>query len=194
MFSSRMSGQSASPGMPARWMTASAPRQAAVMASMSVTDAWMAASPGPAVSGAMSSTRSVRPGRASRGRSMDPTRPAAPVMTTTDTPQPFRPGPVTGGYQVTYAPFLSAGPDRGRRASGDGGAGGGGEVGVQGGQALGHRPGGAVADGPAVHVQDRDQAAHGAGHERLLGHVELGQRVVARLAADPGRGGVRDRH
>src|SRR6266496_2410982 len=114
MFSSQMRGQSASPGMPARWMTASAPRQAAVMASMSVTDAWMASSPGPAVSGAMSSTRSVRPGRASRGRSMDPTRPAAPVMTTTDTPQPLHPGPVAGGYQVTYAPFFPAGPDHGR--------------------------------------------------------------------------------
>jgi hypothetical protein len=83
-----MRGQDASPGMPARWMTASAPWQAAVIASMSVTEAWMASSPGPAVSGAMSSTRSVRPGRASLGRSMDPTRPAAPVMTMTDTGQP----------------------------------------------------------------------------------------------------------
>ncbi len=60
------------------------------MASMSVTDAAMASSPGPAVSGAMSRTRSVRPGRASLGRNMDPTRPAAPVMTTTDIFQPFR--------------------------------------------------------------------------------------------------------
>ena len=85
-----MRGQDASPGIPARWMTASAPWQAAVMASRSVTDAWMASSPGPAVSGAMSSTRSVRPGRASLGRSMDPTRPAAPVMTMTDTMRPFR--------------------------------------------------------------------------------------------------------
>ena len=59
------------------------------MASMSVTDAAMTSSPGPAVSGARSSSRSVRPGRASLGRSMDPTRPAAPVMRTTDTPGPF---------------------------------------------------------------------------------------------------------
>ena len=57
-----MRSQDSSPGIPARWMTASAPWQAAVMASMSVTDAWMASSPGPAVSGATSSTRSVRPG------------------------------------------------------------------------------------------------------------------------------------
>ena len=84
-----MRGQDASPGIPARWITASAPRQAAVMAARSVTDAWMASSPGPAVSGAMSSTRSVRPGRASLGRSMDPTRPAAPVMTMTVTFSPF---------------------------------------------------------------------------------------------------------
>jgi len=83
-----MLAQDASPEIPARWMTASAPWHAAVMASMSVTDAWIASSPGPAVSGAMSSTRSVRPGAASLGRSMDPTRPAAPVMTMTDTTQP----------------------------------------------------------------------------------------------------------
>src|SRR6478736_8863205 len=74
-------------------------------------------------------------------------------------------------------------------ASGDGGAGGGGEVGVEGGEALGYRAGGAVADGAAVDGQDRGEAAHRAGHERLLGVVELGQRVVADLAADPGRGG-----
>src|SRR6516225_2854580 len=120
MFTSQIRSQDASPGIPPRWMTASAPRQAAVMASMSVTDAWMASSPGPAVSGAMSSTRSARPGRASLGRSMDPTMPAAPVMTTTDMAQspspapawPSHPGRVTDGYQVMYALFLSAGPDR----------------------------------------------------------------------------------
>src|SRR5215469_3103204 len=100
-------------------MTASAPWQAAVIASRSVTEAWIASSPGPAVSGTRSSSRSVRSGRASLGRSMDPTRPAAPVMTTTDTGQPSSvamdncgapryPGPVTDGYQVTHAPFLSA--------------------------------------------------------------------------------------
>ena len=83
------------------------------MASMSVTDATMASSPGPAVSGAMSRTRSVRPGRASLARSIDPTRPAAPVMTTMDISQPFsHPGRVTDGYQVVYALFLSAWPFR----------------------------------------------------------------------------------
>jgi hypothetical protein len=89
MFTSRMRGQGASPGIPARWMTASAPWQAAVMMSTSATDAWIASSPGPATSGAMSRTRSVRPGRASLVRSMDPTRPAAPVMTMTDTVSPL---------------------------------------------------------------------------------------------------------
>ncbi len=110
-----MRSQDASPGIPARWMTASAPRQACVIASRSVTDAWMASSPGPAASGAMSSTRSVRPGRASRGRSMDPMRPAAPVMTTTDTSKPLSlrrrgsgPGPVTDGYQVRRALFFTS--------------------------------------------------------------------------------------
>src|SRR4029077_16828943 len=112
MFTSLMRSQDSSPGIPARWMTASAPRQAAVMASMSLTDAWMASSRGGAVSGATSSTRSVRPGRASLGRSMDPTRPAAPVMTTADTGPPSHPGRVTDGYQVMYALFVSASPDR----------------------------------------------------------------------------------
>src|ERR1700727_3916515 len=110
MFSSLIRSQDASPGIPARWMTASAPWQAAVMASRSVTDAWTTSSPGPAVIGAMSRTRSVRPGRASRGRSIDLTRPAAPVMTTTGIPR--LPMYITDRYQVTYAPFLSAGPDR----------------------------------------------------------------------------------
>src|SRR5512142_3085694 len=113
MFSSLIRSQDASPGIPARWMTASAPWQAAVMASRSVTDAWMTSSPGSAVIGAMSSTRSVRPGLASLGRSMEPTRPAAPVMTKTDIPRlSLYPSTVTDGHQVTYAPFLSAGPDR----------------------------------------------------------------------------------
>src|SRR5580698_7329554 len=120
MLVSRMRGQDASPGIPARWMTAAAPWQAAVIASRSVTEAWIVSSPGPAVSGARSSRRSVRPGRASRGRSMDPTRPAAPVMTTTDTGPPPIPSnnrtywpaaadssQVTSRYQVAHAPFLS---------------------------------------------------------------------------------------
>ncbi len=85
-----MASHGASPGIPARWTTASAPWHAAVMASRSVTDAWIASSPGPATSGAMSSTRSVRPGAASLGRSMDPTRPAAPVITMTGTLSPPR--------------------------------------------------------------------------------------------------------
>src|SRR5437667_95078 len=42
MFSSLMLSQDASPGIPARWMTASAPWQTAVIASMSVTDAALA--------------------------------------------------------------------------------------------------------------------------------------------------------
>src|SRR5271166_6563908 len=100
MLRSRMRRQDASPGIPARWMTASAPWQAAVMASMSVTDAWMASSPGPAVSGAMSSRRSARPGRASLGRNMDPTRPAAPVMRMTDTRQPLSIAPVPARLQT----------------------------------------------------------------------------------------------
>src|SRR5580693_4732167 len=121
MLVSRMRGQDASPGIPARWMTASAPWQAAVIASRSVTEAWIASSPGPAVRGCRSTRRSVRSGRASLGRSMDPTRPAAPVMTTTDTGLPpfasiaGRTGSraagssqVTSRYQVTYALFLSA--------------------------------------------------------------------------------------
>jgi hypothetical protein len=88
MLVSQMRSQDASPGIPARWMTASAPSHAAVMASRSVTEAWIASSPGPSSSGATSRTRSVRPGAASLGLSMDPTRPAAPVMTMTDTRQP----------------------------------------------------------------------------------------------------------
>ena len=111
-----MRGQDASPGIPARWMTASAPWQAAVMASRSVTDAWMASSAGPAVSGAMSSTRSVRPGPGqprpqhgpdeARGPGNDDDRhPSAPFDS-------LDPGPVTDGYQVTYALFLSVSPDR----------------------------------------------------------------------------------
>src|SRR5260370_34602752 len=77
----------------------------------------------------------------------------------------------------------------GRRESGDGGAGGGGEVGEQGGEALSDWAGGAVADGAAVDADDGGEAAHGTGHERFLGGVQLRQRVVARLAGDPGRGG-----
>src|SRR5579863_4796900 len=85
MLVSRICGHGASPGIPARWMRASAPWHAAVMASRSVTEAWIASSPGPATSGAISSTRRVRPGAASLGRNMDPTRPAAPVITMTVT-------------------------------------------------------------------------------------------------------------
>jgi hypothetical protein len=68
-------------------MTASAPAQAPVIAARSVTDAVTSSSPGPGggLSGATSSRRSVRPGRASRERSMEPIRPAAPVMRTVDT-------------------------------------------------------------------------------------------------------------
>src|SRR6516165_2580634 len=83
MFTGRMRSHAASPASAARWMTASTPAQAAVMAARSVTEAVTLSSPGPARPpgrGAVSSRRRVRPGRASRGRSMVPIRPAAPVM------------------------------------------------------------------------------------------------------------------
>ena len=85
------------------------------MASRSVTDASIASSAGPATSGATSSRRSVRSGRASLGRSIDPTRPAAPVITMTDTcvsapfsvragqVREFRPGSQTG---TSWRPHL----------------------------------------------------------------------------------------
>ena len=64
MLVSRMRGHDASPGIPARWMTAPAPWQAAVIASRSVTDAWIASSPGPAVRGQVDQAqRPVRPGQ-----------------------------------------------------------------------------------------------------------------------------------
>ena len=72
--------------MLARWITAEAPWHAAVIASMSVTEARITSSAGPAVMSAMSSRRRVRSGRASRGRSMVPIPPAAPVMRIVGTP------------------------------------------------------------------------------------------------------------
>src|SRR5262252_9242960 len=80
MLTWSMSAQEASVAMFARWITAEAPREAAVIASMSVTEAWITSSAGPAVRSAVSSRRRIRPWRASRGRSMDPISPAAPVM------------------------------------------------------------------------------------------------------------------
>ena len=47
MFTSRMRSHDDSLGMPPRWMTASTPAQAAVIAARSVTDAVSASSPGP---------------------------------------------------------------------------------------------------------------------------------------------------
>src|ERR1700761_888032 len=86
MLTSRIGPQASSVGMPPRWMTASAPAQAAVIAARSVTDAVTASSPGPAGSGSgtTSSSRSTRPGRASRVRSIEPMRPAAPVTRMVD--------------------------------------------------------------------------------------------------------------
>src|SRR5580693_1256542 len=82
MLTSRIGAHASSVGMPPRWMTAAAPAQAAVIAAMSVTDAVTDSSPGPGdgASGVTSSSRSTRPGLASRARSMVPTWPAAPVM------------------------------------------------------------------------------------------------------------------
>ncbi len=73
------------------------------MASMSATDAWIASSPGPASSGAMSSTRSVRPGAASLGRSMEPIRPAAPVITMTGTRVTLPEADEPAGSAITQA-------------------------------------------------------------------------------------------
>src|SRR5579875_1443486 len=81
MLTSRMLSQGSSPAYPPRWITASAPRHASVIAAMSVTEAWIASSFGPAVTGATSSRRRVRPGAASRDRSIVPICPAAPVIT-----------------------------------------------------------------------------------------------------------------
>src|SRR6266516_3141412 len=89
MLTARMRSHAASPEIAARWMTASTPVQAAVMASRSVTEAVTLSSPGPAGPagrGAVSSRRRVRPGRASRGRSMVPIAPDAPVMRIVGTP------------------------------------------------------------------------------------------------------------
>src|SRR3984885_3653574 len=82
MLTSRIGAHASSVGIPPRWTTASAPAQAAVIAAMSVTDAVTDSSPGPGGwgSGVTSSSRSSRPGLASRARSMVPTWPAAPVM------------------------------------------------------------------------------------------------------------------
>ena len=92
------------------------------------------------------------------------------------------------------------------RHSGDGGSGGGtsgdrggtsgdrragsrSEIGQQLGQPRRDRPGGAVADLPPVDGDHRSDPAHRAGHEDLVGRVELGQRVVADHALDAGLGG-----
>ena len=95
MLTSRIGAQASSVGIPPRWMTASAPAQAAVIAAMSVTDAVRASSPGPAArgSGTTSSRRSTRPGLASRERSMVPIAPAAPVMRIVGT----KPEPIASG-------------------------------------------------------------------------------------------------
>src|ERR1022692_4595382 len=92
MLTSMIRSHGASPGRPARWITASAPALASVMAARSVTDARTTSSSAPggtpaaAPGGTTSSRRSVRPGRASRVRSMDPIRPEAPVIRIVGTP------------------------------------------------------------------------------------------------------------
>ena len=78
----------ASRDRPPRWITASTPSQAAAIAARSVTEARTTSSPGPASSGAMSSSRSTRPGRASLGRIRVPIPPAAPVISTVDNEAP----------------------------------------------------------------------------------------------------------
>src|ERR1019366_8237008 len=92
MLTSKTRSHGASPGRPARWITASAPALASVSAARSVTDARTTSSPAPgdtpstAGGGITSSRRSVRPGRGSRVRSMDPIRPDAPVIRIVGTP------------------------------------------------------------------------------------------------------------
>src|SRR5262245_28631849 len=86
MFTARVRSHAASPEIAARWMTASTLAHAAVIAPRSVTEAVTPSSPGPVARGAVSSRRRVRPGWASRGRSMVPIRPAAPVMRIAGTP------------------------------------------------------------------------------------------------------------
>src|SRR6201982_3140393 len=113
MFSSLMRSHDASPGMPARWMTASAPWQAAVIASMSVTDAAMASSPGPGRGrgDVKDAQRAARPGQPrpqhgpdeARGPGDDDDGHSSALS---------HPGQATVGYQVVYALFLSAWPFR----------------------------------------------------------------------------------
>src|SRR5258705_1419659 len=82
MLTSMILAQGPTRDNPQRWPTGPAPAQPWVIAARSVTEATIASSPGPGEDGGvMSSSRSVRPGRASRWRSMDPIRPDPPVMT-----------------------------------------------------------------------------------------------------------------
>src|SRR2546429_81970 len=95
MFTAAMRSHAASSAIAARWMTASTPAQAAVIASRSVTEAVTRSSSGAASGGgvstgarstgtgsrgAVSSRRRVRPGRARRGRRMLPVLPAPPGL------------------------------------------------------------------------------------------------------------------
>src|ERR1022692_1197951 len=103
MLTSMIRSHGASPGRPARWITASAPALASVMAARSVTDARTTSSAAPggtpaaAPGGTTSSRRSVRPGRASRVRSMDPIRPEAPVIRIVGTPTDITRSPLAAG-------------------------------------------------------------------------------------------------
>src|SRR5262249_38096639 len=80
MLSWSISSQGASVAMAARWITAAAPRHAAVIASRSVIEAWTTSSAGPRVGAARSSGRGARGGRPGRGPSRPPPPPGAGGM------------------------------------------------------------------------------------------------------------------
>src|SRR5713101_2049832 len=117
MLISMIRSHGASPARPARWITASAPALASVTAAQSVTDARMNSSAAPAGAparaggGTTSSRRSVRPGRASRGRSMAPIWPDPPVIRIVGTPVNITPSPpgrpiarITAGRPIGRSP------------------------------------------------------------------------------------------
>src|ERR1022692_1546749 len=113
MLMAMIRSHGASPGRPTRWITASAPALASVTAARSVTEAKTTSSLAPGGrpttgggvraggtrggGGTTSSRRSVRPGRASRVRSMDPIRPEAPVIRIVGTPTDITRSPLAAG-------------------------------------------------------------------------------------------------
>src|SRR5712692_5375374 len=123
MLISMIRSHGASPARPARWITASAPALASVTAAQSVTDARMNSSAAPAGAparaggGTTSSRRSVRPGRASRGRSMAPIWPDPPVIRIVGTPVNITPSPpgrpiarITVGRSARVGLGVASGP------------------------------------------------------------------------------------